>query len=332
MGCPLLCGCDFEKLTVARHSLEEIALRDGRKQAEEAEAAANASVADAATTTEPATNGDAPAAKPAAAGDDEEIDELEMSDAEEAPPSRRSAAAADRSESAEIDELESEGSDDHIRNMSEASSSPAVERMSKVSARRAALDSKMAQREAEEKQKKLQAKEEKQAQHAKRVKYDERKKLEEDLQKYVKKEDGFSREFRRWAGVTRIRPLGMDRFHCRYWWFDGVGAMNLVGSGGNPLWSTGRIYVSAPNQDEWDAISEEHGGEDVMKARRIREEGNGLQMLRPGEWGWYGDEAEVRRHVHRLASFITTAERFQRLHSWTFWSLGSTKKATASRR
>lgn len=110
-------------------------------------------------------------------------------------------------------------------------------------------------------------------------------------------DDWVEREFRRWQGVSRCRPLGKDRFFCRYWWFDGVGGMDLVGQGSGVLYGTGRLFVQGPSQEDWDAVCgrEKEGEEDAVKRRTREEGGDEERLLGVDEWGFYEEEEEVSR-------------------------------------
>lgn len=106
------------------------------------------------------------------------------------------------------------------------------------------------------------------------------------------------REFRRWQGVSRCRPLGKDRFFCRYWWFDGVGGMELVssaaGQGAGVVYGAGRLFVQGPSQDEWDYICGKTGlGHEGTYQKRLSEEGGEKAILGVEEWGFYEEEEEV---------------------------------------
>jgi bromodomain adjacent to zinc finger domain protein 1A len=124
--------------------------------------------------------------------------------------------------------------------------------------------------------------------------------LEEQLRLNSERDDETEREFRRYLGVTRCRPLGRDRFHCRYWWFDGIGGMNLAGTGkGEVTYGTGRLFVQGPSVEDWELIcdsrKEEGDGSKSMLERRMREEvvDDPSALLGPDEWAYYEDEDEV---------------------------------------
>ncbi|KAG0660947.1 hypothetical protein C6P46_004220 [Rhodotorula mucilaginosa] len=124
--------------------------------------------------------------------------------------------------------------------------------------------------------------------------------LEEQLRLNSERDDETEREFRRYLGVTRCRPLGRDRFHCRYWWFDGIGGMNLAGTGkGEVTYGTGRLFVQGPSVEDWELIcdsrKEEGDGSKSMLERRMREEvvDDPSALLGPDEWAYYEDEDEL---------------------------------------
>ncbi|BGP19109.1 hypothetical protein JCM10213_008044 [Rhodosporidiobolus nylandii] len=117
------------------------------------------------------------------------------------------------------------------------------------------------------------------------------------------KEDTVEREFRRFQGVARCRPLGKDRFHCRYWWFDGVGGMELIrplATGGETMvYGTGRLLVQGPSREDWEMIADlkrlGDEGEKQMTERRVEEEvaGGKHALLGVDQWAYYEDEDEL---------------------------------------
>lgn len=139
-------------------------------------------------------------------------------------------------------------------------------------------------------------------------------------------DDWVEREFRRWQGVSRCRPLGKDRFFCRYWWFDGIGGSSLVregpgpGAGGGVQYGAGRLFVQGPSAEDWAFASglasgkvkaggkgkakeapepaqkdeQESDGMMQLDERRRREEIDEQAVLGVDEWGFYDNEAEVR--------------------------------------
>ncbi|GAA6054339.1 hypothetical protein JCM3770_003325, partial [Rhodotorula araucariae] len=130
---------------------------------------------------------------------------------------------------------------------------------------------------------------------------------EDRLRENARREDAIEREFRRYQNVARCRPLGKDRFHCRYWWFDGVGGMDLVSDGAlvlrddgdNIVYGTGRLFVQGPSEEDWDVVSDPKGkGDEGVKAmlgRRLREEvvPEPAALLGVNEWAFYEDPDEI---------------------------------------
>lgn len=117
----------------------------------------------------------------------------------------------------------------------------------------------------------------------------ERKRLEEEIQKCDKRLDTLERDFRKFLGIIRLRPLGRDRFYNRFWWFDGCGTTSLVASGGVIQYGTGRIFVQGPSEFDREYLERR---EDDLSERRKEEEGE-EGMLGVGEWAAYSDPEEV---------------------------------------
>lgn len=137
--------------------------------------------------------------------------------------------------------------------------------------------------------------------------------IEDKIKSNSDKDDFVEREFRRYQGVARIRPLGKDRFHNRYWWFDGIGSMDLVASdpssssttapcanGSDVGYGTGRLFVQGPSEEDWEMVADLKGagGEEgrQMRERRVVEEVVESEegLLGVDEWAFYEDEDEVR--------------------------------------
>ncbi|GAA6007157.1 hypothetical protein JCM10207_001527 [Rhodosporidiobolus poonsookiae] len=123
--------------------------------------------------------------------------------------------------------------------------------------------------------------------------------VEDKLRTNAERDDAVEREFRRFQNVARCRPLGKDRFHCRYWWFDGVGGMELVDRAGEAVYGTGRLLVQGPSWEDWELIADLKGkgdeGEKAMLERRRSEEvaEEADQLLGVNEWAWYETEDEL---------------------------------------
>lgn len=124
----------------------------------------------------------------------------------------------------------------------------------------------------------------------------EHRRLDEEVNKLERKLESIEREFRKLLGAIRVKPLGRDRFYNRVWWFDGMGAASLVGSGGAVQYGTGRIFVQGPSEFDGEVLGRR---EDEVDVRRREEEGEG-GMLGSGEWAVYNDLEEVRHRFARL--------------------------------
>ncbi|KAI9062985.1 chromatin remodeling complex protein [Trametes sanguinea] len=124
----------------------------------------------------------------------------------------------------------------------------------------------------------------------------ERRRLEEEVNKLERRLEGIEREFRKLLGSVRVKPLGRDRFYNRVWWFDGMGAASLIGSGGTVQYGTGRIFLQGPSEFDVEVLRRRE--EDVDRRRREEEGEEG--MLDVGEWAVYNDVDEVREFVDWL--------------------------------
>ncbi|KAF8844084.1 hypothetical protein BDN67DRAFT_944466 [Paxillus ammoniavirescens] len=121
----------------------------------------------------------------------------------------------------------------------------------------------------------------------------EHRRLDEEVNKLERRLESIEREFRKLLGAIRVKPLGKDRFHNRIWWFDGMGSMSLLGSGGVVQYGTGRIFLQGPTEVDLEIMSKRE--EKDADARREEEEGEG--RLAPGEWGVYTEPEEVDEFV-----------------------------------
>lgn len=188
----------------------------------------------------------------------------------------------------EEDELSSEG---------EATGGGAVGAGGILSLRRAALEEKRMEKKLQDAARVVElakARSEAKAKSAERKQADRvRTEVEDQLKANSKKDDWVEREFRRYQGVARCRPLGKDRFFNRYWWFDGVGGMNLVGQNNSILYGTGRLFVQGPTEDEYELAMQKEGGKLRLEERRKREEVESRSILNVDEWAFYENEDEV---------------------------------------
>ncbi|KAM0750856.1 hypothetical protein T439DRAFT_288911 [Meredithblackwellia eburnea MCA 4105] len=154
--------------------------------------------------------------------------------------------------------------------------------------------------------------------------------LEDNIAKNVKKDDYVERQFRRYQSVTRSRPLGKDRFFNRYWWFDGIGGMNLIGQGNGILYGTGRLFIQGPTQEDWDFVCEVNGGEEKMIERRAHEDVDPLATLAVNEWGYFDDEEEYETLQGWLNAKGTRELALKNaLIKWRTYIFGGAKKRIA---
>lgn len=144
-------------------------------------------------------------------------------------------------------------------------------------------------------------------------------KLDEEVNKLERRLEGIEREFRKLLGCVRVKPMGRDRFYNRIWWFDGMGAASLLGSGGVVQYGTGRLFVQGPSEFDVEMLQRREPGE--VEARRKEEEGE-EGMLAVGEWAVYTDLEEVcpfPTECHPMLMFLV-------IISWTSLLHGSTPR------
>jgi hypothetical protein len=193
----------------------------------------------------------------------------------------------------ERDELESAAGDDNPSRIS----SPMPERNTGASRRRA-MRERAAEREAEEAMKAAAAAKERQEVKAARAEARQlaldRKRLEDEEAALEVKLHEIERDFRRHLYTLRARPLGVDRWHNRVWWLDGLGSAPLLNDG-KVVWGTGRLYLQGA--EALDIELSRQGlphvtqglGVDIpaaqLREKRAREEGDAA--LAPGEWAVY---------------------------------------------
>lgn len=123
-----------------------------------------------------------------------------------------------------------------------------------------------------------------------KAKKSEQQRIEEEESRTNMREEIFERDFRKYFNAARMRPLGKDRFHDSYWWFDGVGNANLV-QAGQVLYGTGRIFVQGPSQDDWEMVQKERKISEVEE--RKKDECLEGGMLGVGEWAVFEEAEEV---------------------------------------
>ncbi|KAK0549789.1 hypothetical protein OC845_002944 [Tilletia horrida] len=193
----------------------------------------------------------------------------------------------------QIDELD-EDSDDSgsdFDGASATSSSDLPSKRPRLASRQETLRKQALEREAAEQAKEAeraraaQAKKDKNAEA--RQLAAERRRLDDELAKVIKREEAWERDFRKHQFGPRLKPLGYDRFYQRYWWMDGLGNAPLINQAGNVVYSTGRIFVQGPSADEWSFALIDYPEAEVRA--RAEEELGEDGLLGEGEWGYYDD-------------------------------------------
>lgn len=249
-----------------------------------------------------ATNG---SAKKAAAAQSNGADNSDEADEEDELQS-----SADEDDEEDEDHVVDDDDDDDDaesdRSRSQARSSRATTREASsdempsrrnFGSRQEALREKAMQREAEEAQRaadRLRAKEEQRVRMAENKQIaTERRRLDEEEIRILRREEAIDREFRKYSQAPRLLPLGKDRFHDRYWWFDGVGAASLLGPGGAVTYSTGRLYVQGVNAEEWAVVcaSHERGTRHLNDRRKKEHQEEG--MLKSDEWAVFTEPEQI---------------------------------------
>ena len=110
------------------------------------------------------------------------------------------------------------------------------------------------------------------AQSAKQAQAD-RRRLEEEVNKLERRLEGIEREFRKLLGAVRVKPLGRDRFFNRVWWFDGMGAASLLGTGGSVQYGSGRIFLQGPSEFDVEVLQRKGPEAELKRREEEGEEG-----------------------------------------------------------
>lgn len=223
-------------------------------------------------------------------------------DVESEPEPEPEAPAADASDSdSERDELASDPGSEGAETSAGASDWDASdsddardERYKRLAGtRQEALREKAQQREAEAARlAAAQARAAEQVRETKQLR-EERRRLEDTAARLARREEALEREFRRYAQIPRLRPLGRDRFLDRYYWLDGIGAAAAPAG----AYQAARIFVQAPTRREWEALGAQYaGGREALAQRRSREHGASAAW-ECGAWGVYTQPEQVEELI-----------------------------------
>lgn len=115
---------------------------------------------------------------------------------------------------------------------------------------------------------------------------------EDDVAKLDRRLEAIEREFRQMLGLGRSKPLGRDRFYNRIWWFDGLGSAGLLNRSGDVSYGSGRLFIQGPSEIDLEVMHGRPDFADVIAARRVEEEGEGMS-LKSGEWACYQEPEQV---------------------------------------
>jgi bromodomain adjacent to zinc finger domain protein 1A len=201
-----------------------------------------------------------------------------------------------REDGSEVDELASDN------DTSMTSAAPDASGSAKSGSRQAALRDKALQKQTQAAIKVKDAAKSKNVKNTP-IKTDipDRQRIQEGLEAVEGRDRLVDREFRRHRDVLRIRPLGKDRFFNRYWYFDGIGTMELISSeDGSVVYGTGRLFVQGPSKEDQDfAVTlGSDSGLPGLEARRKYEEGE-ESVLAIDEWAYIEDDEQVRANEAR---------------------------------
>ncbi|KAK4049577.1 hypothetical protein OIV83_004075 [Microbotryomycetes sp. JL201] len=105
------------------------------------------------------------------------------------------------------------------------------------------------------------------------------------------------REMRRWHGVARCRPLGQDRFMCKYWWFDGLGSMSLISADDNVVIGE-RLDEEAlgPSRQEFKRIKA-HLGDAAKEAVHVSDRD---LVVGVDDWAFFDNDQQLARLIDWL--------------------------------
>ncbi|TKY90357.1 hypothetical protein EX895_000355 [Sporisorium graminicola] len=142
----------------------------------------------------------------------------------------------------------------------------------------------------------------------------QRKKLEDEENRLMKKDETIDREFRRLILASRMVPIGRDRFGDKYWWFDGVGSCSLVTGPGSEkhTYQTGRLFIQGATEDEVSLLIPDPPSTPIkaspyahlfhqpitaslVTTRKAAELGGDEGTLLPGEWASYSEPERIEQ-------------------------------------
>ncbi|WFD32685.1 dolichyl-P-Glc:Glc1Man9GlcNAc2-PP-dolichol alpha-1,3-glucosyltransferase [Malassezia sp. CBS 17886] len=212
------------------------------------------------------------------------------------PPLDAASLPVDASESdsdSERDELASESDTNSDASDSDSSDADSDRYKRVLGARQESLREKALQRDAEQARHAVEAARTREQQRETKQLNAERRRIDDEAARLARRDDAIEREFRQYVLIPRLRPLGRDRFLVRYYWLDGIGAVPLSHSA---AYQTGRLFVQAPAQREWDALCADYvGGADALRQRE-RGERQG-DALAPGRWAVYTEPEQVEELI-----------------------------------
>lgn len=232
---------------------------------------------------------------------------------ESAPPAESGAKNAEETETDEVAEpsepaeealeevsdsaaSESDSERDELVSDNESVASEGSERYRRTfGSRQEALREKAIQREADNARTEAERVRIKEEERERREINAERRRLAEEAQRLARREVAIEREYRQYALIPRLRPLGRDRFLDRYYWLDGVGEAPFI-LGSAYTYQAGRVFVQGPSKAEWAELCAQYeGGEAALSKRREAEEPHGA--LACGEWGVYSEPEQIEQLI-----------------------------------
>jgi len=101
-----------------------------------------------------------------------------------------------------------------------------------------------------------------------KARLDARKKLHDQENALLRREDQIDRDSRRCA-VARIKPLGQDRFFNRYWYFDGVTSIH----------ATDRIYIQSPSFLDLETVRARSDKSKILARQKVEDPSGELESL-----------------------------------------------------